>query len=259
MSIAADRKERLASMAGVVLLHVLLGWALLMSLAPRLVQEVSETLGVFNVREMPPSPPIEPIQPEVRAPVETPKPQTAPAPAKTQGAAAPPAPPPAAPRAVVRDVPLPVAAGIVPSSGGEVTPLSGQADWVGRGSGSGGQGSGTGSGTAGSGTGGGGTGGTGSGGAGIVAARAKLRGGKILPADYPRAAGGAQGVVEANLSVNAAGVVTGCRVTRSSGNKVLDDTTCRLIRERFRFAPALDSEGRAIADVHGWRQRWWRD
>jgi len=258
MSITADRKERLASLAGVALLHVLIGWALLLSLSPRLVQGVSESLDVFNVREAPP-PPLDRIQPQVRTPVETPEPQPAPAPAQAEGAAAPPAPIAAAPHKVVRDVPPPVAAGIVPSSGGEVSALSGRADWMGTGSGSGGEGSGTGSGTAGSGTGGGGTGGAGSGGTGTVVARAKLRGGKIVPADYPRAANGAQGVVEANLSVNAAGAVTACRVTRSSGNRVLDETTCRLIRERFRFAPARDAEGRAVADVHGWRQRWWRE
>jgi periplasmic protein TonB len=80
-----------------------------------------------------------------------------------------------------------------------------------------------------------------------------------VPADYPRGANGEQGAVTAELEVGADGRVTGCAVVRSSGNRVLDDTTCRLIRERFRFAPARDQEGRAIATTMGWRQNWWRE
>jgi protein TonB len=38
--------------------------------------------------------------------------------------------------------------------------------------------------------------------------------------------------------------VTGCRVTRSSGSRALDSTTCRLIEQRFRFRPSRDALGR---------------
>jgi protein TonB len=52
------------------------------------------------------------------------------------------------------------------------------------------------------------------------------------------------------------GRVTECRVIRSSGNAELDETTCRLILERFRFAPARDAQGRKVSDVvvedHTW-------
>ncbi len=256
MSITADRKERLASLAGVGLLHLLMGWALLLSLAPGLVRGVSETMAVFNVRQapMPPPPQREVIPTKAPAPAQ-PVREAAPAAAKPEGAVA--APASAAPSpATARDTPPPVLAGIVPASGGESAPLTGGPNWMTTGGG--GSGAGSGSGTSGSGSGGGGTGGSGSGGAEPVA-RAKLRGGKIVPGDYPRAARGAQGTVEARLTVSAAGAVTGCRVTRSSGNPVLDETTCRLIRERFRFAPARDAQGRAVADVQGWQQRWWRD
>jgi protein TonB len=34
-----------------------------------------------------------------------------------------------------------------------------------------------------------------------------------------------------------------CVVTRSSGNPVLDETTCRLIEQRFRYRPARDASG----------------
>ena len=248
----ADRKERLTSLAGVALLHLVLGWALLLSLAPALVQQVSEPLGVFNVRPFPPPPP-----PEVPPPPKADKqPDPAPAPREPEGASAPPAPHSAgrtiaAPRRTAdRDVSPPAAAGLVPFDAGS----SGGSDSDGEGSGSGGSGSGSGSGTAGSGSGGGGTGGSGR-----AVVRAKQRGGSILARDYPRAANGKQGVVEARLVVSATGAVTGCSVTRSSGSDVLDATTCRLIRQRFRFTPARDAQGNPVPDVQGWQQRWWQD
>lgn len=239
--IVSDRKERWTSLAGVVLLHVLLGWALLLGLAPSLVRGDREPLRAFEISEPVPPPPDQPV----------PEPPAAPAPRETAGAASPPAPKAepssAAPaKAPEWEVPPPVAAGLVPASGGQVSP-------IGPGSG-GGAGAGSGSGSAGSGSGGG-----GGGGSGAAVTRAALRTGRIVPADYPPAAGGTQGTVETRLNVSAMGAVTGCRVTRSSGNEVLDTTTCRLIRERFRFAPARDAQGNPVPDVQGWRQRWWRD
>jgi protein TonB len=35
-------------------------------------------------------------------------------------------------------------------------------------------------------------------------------------------------------------------VTRSSGNDLLDTTTCRLIVQRFRYRPAHDADGEAF-------------
>jgi protein TonB len=197
VAIVADRKERLTSLAGVALLHLLLGWALLLSLAPALVRSVSEPLGVFNVREVPPPPPFE--EPEVKIKVQ-PKPQPAPAPKQPAGAsAAPPrqAPPVVAPKRVVpRENPA-VAAGLIPSQGRDSGGVSANAS--GSGTGGSGNGSGSGSGTAGSGTGGGGSGGNGA-----SVLRPKLRSGSILPRDYPRAAAGAQGM-GSPLTVGASG------------------------------------------------------
>ena len=254
MVIAAGRKERLTSLAGVALLHLVLGWALLLSLAPALVKSVSEPLGVFNIREVPPPPPEPEVEPVA---VRVAQPAPAPAPAKASGMAAPvalrrEAPPVVAPKRVVEDnVAPPVAAGLVPASAGSSGTFS--SDSEGSGTGSGGSGSGSGSGTAGSGMGGG-----GSGGAGKAVKRAELRGGTITRRDYPKAANGAQGAVEMELAISPSGAVTGCTVTRSSRNAVLDAATCRLVRQRFRFTPARDAEGNAVADVKGWRQRWWQ-
>ena len=57
--------------------------------------------------------------------------------------------------------------------------------------------------------------------------------------------------------IETTGRVTRCRVTRSSGDTMLDATTCRLIEERFRFRPATNAAGETIASDYGWRQRWW--
>lgn len=242
-----ERKERMASVAGVALLHMLLGGALLLGFAPVLVRQASESLDVFNVRPAPPPPPLPDTEPPPRP---EPTPESAPAPVRPESEAAAPS---ARRRTAAEDVPPPVAAGIVPSEGGDSAPLSGRPQWM-TGAGAGGAAGASGRGEAGSGAGGGGSGGTG-----IAVVRARLRGGRIAPADYPRAAGGQQGTVRAELTVSAAGAVTRCTIVRSSGSAVLDDTTCRLIRERFRFTPARDARGRAVADVQGWEQRWWRD
>lgn len=78
-------------------------------------------------------------------------------------------------------------------------------------------------------------------------------------ADYPRAAvrSHAQGTVGFRVMVGADGRVSGCTVTSSSGHAVLDETTCRLVRARLRFAPAM-RDGRPIASDAGEFSVTWR-
>lgn len=116
----------------------------------------------------------------------------------------------------------------------------------GSGSGAGGRGDGTGAGGAGSGTGGGGT-------------KAVWRSGTIRDRDYPREASRAKagGAVEVRFTIEASGRVSGCRVTRPSGDASLDRTTCELIEERFYFKPATNAAGEPVASQCGWRQSWW--
>jgi protein TonB len=251
---AADRKERLASLAGVAVLHLLLGWALLLGFAPAMVQGVGDSLQVFNIPPPPPPPPLNEPEPVRKA-------ERAPAPAREAGKAAPPRPraeppPVAAAPKIVRQVRPQVPAAIVPAQGGADRGLPSERPGTGTGAGGAGQGAGSGGSGTGGGGGGGGTGGSGSGGS---FERAQLRGGRITARDYPRAANPHQGEVATRLTVSETGQVTGCRVVSSSGNAVLDATTCQLIRERFRFAPARDPQGNAVASVTSWRQRWWRD
>ncbi len=137
----------------------------------------------------------------------------------------------------------PVAAAPQPGAGN--APSAGATPDPGPGSGAGGRGDGTGAGGAGSGTGGG--------------SKAVWRSGTIRDRDYPRDASRerAGGEVEVRFTIEADGRVTGCRVTRSSGNAALDRRTCELIEARFRFRPATNAAGDAIASPYGWRQRWW--
>jgi protein TonB len=69
--------------------------------------------------------------------------------------------------------------------------------------------------------------------------------------DYPAAASasGAEGTVQASLSVGPDGRVTGCNITRSSGNSSLDSTTCSILRRRAKFTPARDSNGQPTSDT----------
>ena len=50
--------------------------------------------------------------------------------------------------------------------------------------------------------------------------------------------------VEFRIDVD--GEVSGCRVTRSSGDEALDAVTCRLIERRFRYQPATDASGAPV-------------
>ncbi|HYG46815.1 MAG TPA: energy transducer TonB [Allosphingosinicella sp.] len=80
----------------------------------------------------------------------------------------------------------------------------------------------------------------------------------FLDEDYPAAALAAreQGEVGFRLDVGPDGRVASCAVTRSSGSAALDDATCRLIRSRARFTPALDSGGAPVADKIAGRIVW---
>ncbi|MET0310038.1 MAG: TonB family protein [Sphingomonas sp.] len=133
------------------------------------------------------------------------------------------------------------------STGSEAS--SGNAPVAGPGTGAGGAGDGTGSGSAGNGEGDGGT-------------PLEWIGGRIRDSDYPRAAlrAGASGTVHLRFTVGVKGRVTDCTVTRSSGNVDLDETTCRLIQQRFRYRPSRDAHGRPYPDVVTGEHEWtlWR-
>lgn len=76
--------------------------------------------------------------------------------------------------------------------------------------------------------------------------------------DYPSAAlrDGVAGVVAIRVGVDAAGKVTSCTVTQSSGSAALDEATCKLYPRRARFTPALDAGGTAIPASFSDRVSW---
>jgi protein TonB len=72
----------------------------------------------------------------------------------------------------------------------------------------------------------------------------------ISDADYPASAARNEeaGTTRFRLAVGANGRVEQCEVTASSGSSALDSATCRIMKNRAKFTPARDSDGRATGD-----------
>ncbi len=158
-----------------------------------------------------------------------------------------PPPPPTAPREPAKEradnagpkrQPLPVEApeAALPLAPAPAAPVAGQSNDPVAGAGAQGIGAGAGAG-----------GGTGGGGDGI-GSPARRTAGALRDSDYPRAAEaeGLAGTVAISFRVRIDGRVDRCTVVRSSGHALLDDLTCRLFTQRFRFRPATDAAGAAV-------------
>lgn len=80
----------------------------------------------------------------------------------------------------------------------------------------------------------------------------------VGPDDYPQISlqQEQQGTVTILLKVNRTGLVSSCKVTKSSGHAPLDEQTCALYRARARFEPARDRRGRAIDWDYQQRVTW---
>jgi protein TonB len=76
--------------------------------------------------------------------------------------------------------------------------------------------------------------------------------------DYPKAALAerASGIVAFRLGIDSDGMVSDCTVTRSSGSKVLDSTTCKLLSRRARFLPARDANNEPARAAWSSAVRW---
>lgn len=122
---------------------------------------------------------------------------------------------------------------------------NGAAPTPGPGSGAGGSGNGTGSGASGNGDGAGGS-------------DPEWTGGKIKSSDYPLAAreAHAQGTTSVTIAVTPQGRPSACHITQSSHNAALDTATCALVLQRFRFRPARDAAGHAVAGEVDYDQEW---
>lgn len=226
-------RQRLMSAGGALVAVVAVGFGLASGLDLDVVRKASQAIAALAI---PAPPPPEPIVPQ-NAPSDT---ASGKASAANRHATAAPI---AAPKPKLPPIAPPVAAAPHPGTGSDTS--AGATPNPGAGSGAGGQGDGTGAGGSGNGPGGGG--------------KAVWRSGTIRDRDYPRSASRARvgGEVEVRFTIQPSGRVSGCRVSRSSGDTALDETTCRLIEERFRFKPATNAAGAAIASDYGWRQSWW--
>jgi len=245
LQVNEQNRDRIKSGVAVTAFHALLGYALITGLGVDVRREVSEQLKMFDVTEEPPPPPIEPPPPqEERSENRKTK--------DPEGAASPPnlrdtpSPVVAPPPRVKLPVPPPVVAAPVPGKGN--AEAAGAADVPGPGTGSGGVGNGLGSGGFGNGTGGGGGG---------LRTPAVQISGSIRNSDYPGPETGTREIVYLRFVVAPNGRVSECVVTRPSGNQIVDETTCRLIKRRFRYRPARDASGKPIAAVFDGNHDWW--
>jgi protein TonB len=218
-------RSRIVGAALALAVQAALLWLLVFGLAlPRYMATDDEDLATFATTPPPPPP---------RASPERRKSH------RKQGAAAPRnlraqatavvAPPPLI-------VPPPTAIVAAPVAGTGVQSSQGASDRPGPGTGAGGFGTGTGSGGRGDGDGWG------------DETPPRWKKGRIKDSDYPRAAAeaGASGTVTVRYRVEIDGRATRCAITRSSGNAELDETTCRLIEQRFRYEPSRDADGRPV-------------
>jgi protein TonB len=243
-------RERIGSASGALLVQVALGAMFLWGLGADVRSIAEAPLRLFDV--VPPAPPPEPerFEPPPRVESDTQRQRFAP---DEEGGASPPNIRSRATEVVAPEpvVPLPVTPPIVaapkPATGFDRS--SGAADVRGPGTGSGGIGDGTGSGAGG--------GGGGGGGYGRLRPPRLIRG-RFRDSDYPPGLGeaGIGGTVSVIFTIQPDGYVTDCRITRSSGSRALDDTTCRIIEQRYYFDPSRDEDGRPIrsrmTENHSW-------
>ncbi len=82
--------------------------------------------------------------------------------------------------------------------------------------------------------------------------------GWITTNDYPRRPliDGIEGSVGYRLVIGTNGRVANCELTRPSGNRALDDATCKLITSRARFEPATDETGAKVSGSFTGSVRW---
>jgi periplasmic protein TonB len=224
-----DKSDRWKAIAGVLLVHVVLGAAILTGLNVNMAGEAVERLETFDV-SIPEAPPPPPPPPPEQA-------------QEQQGApAAPRASPIVAPEPEV-EVPTPNPMAAAPEAGSGASSAAGQG---GAGTGTGAGGTGTGAGRGGGGT-----------GAGVTPVKLVRN---LTHADYRRLTGGRlrAGSAALALRVDRQGRVDSCRVVRSSGNAQVDAGICGLIEQRLRFEPARDPQGRPISSSINYMATWRR-
>ena len=77
-----------------------------------------------------------------------------------------------------------------------------------------------------------------------------------LIADSDERAAREQGLVRFHIVIGTDGRVTDCTVTGTSGHASLDEATCALARERFRFVPGRDEYNLPTTDQADYVMTW---
>jgi periplasmic protein TonB len=75
----------------------------------------------------------------------------------------------------------------------------------------------------------------------VISKAVNPTGGSISHEDYPSRKIG--GRVQFQLTINEYGQAIKCKILATSGDKLLDDNTCRIAARRLKFEPALDESG----------------
>lgn len=82
--------------------------------------------------------------------------------------------------------------------------------------------------------------------------------GYISDNDYPREAihNYAEGTVVVQFTISTNGRVPVCEIAQSSGSDLLDETSCALIKDRFKYVPARGIDGKAVSETRTQRITW---
>jgi protein TonB len=238
-----NNRDKGGAMAAVIAIHVGLAFAFLHVSGTIDLTQPQRALQVFDLSEEQPPPPPPPVQKQLQK--QKPKAKEGAASPKNIKSEATPV--VAAKPPIELPVPPKIAVSETPREG--AAPTQGASDVRGPGTGAGGVGTGTGSGGSGSGSGGGGEGGY------VEAPRLLtpvLRG-----RDFPRGLldmwpRGAQ--VFMRFRIDASGRIIQCFVDRGTGIPAIDSELCRLTQFRFRYRPAFNRYGQAVAGWAGYRQ-----
>jgi protein TonB len=232
----ASIQERLISALASAIAVILLGYLFLLGMTVEMRVHAAQSMMLLNL-QTPPKPP-EPALHVVRPKTARTSGRASPQNLRDRAAAI------VAPKSPVPP-PIPPLLISAPKAGSGVASSAGASDRPGPGEGAGGQGNGSGSGGDGNGDGDGG-------------APPQLIKGRLKFSDMPPALrdGWTGGAVAVRYDVEANGRVGACAVTGSSGSVELDQLTCRLIQQRFRFDPSRDRDGRpvrsTIEESHSW-------
>jgi protein TonB len=143
-------------------------------------------------------------------------------------------------------VPSPVATSETPAQGTAAT--QGAAAIAGPGTGSGGSGTGSGGGSG---------AGNGGGGDGLAAIRTRMATQPLRGKDFPRSVLDSWPPgrwAQMRFRVDAYGTIIQCIMDRGTGDSSIDAQICAVARQRLRYRPALDRNGRRVADWAGYGQ-----